>query len=346
MFLSIVIPTIFAFLTTLIITPKIIKFAKAAGIVGIDIMKRNKPKVAEFGSPPVIFGFMIGTFAYIAAQRYLIRSLPIHDLLVLMAAITSLIIAALIGMFDELTTLIKREGKRGIEKFKRIGLPQWFQPASMVIASLPLIAIAAGDYIIHIPFIGPLNLGIIYPLVLIPIAVTGAANATNMLAGFNGLQASLGIIMGIGLGTFAFLHRSAIATILGFTWAGALAGFLVYNWYPSKIFPGSLDYLNGVMIATIAIVGNIEFFSVLAFLPWFIELFLKARSKFKAENFGIIQKDGTLKPPYKKCYSILHCIMKIKPMKEWEVTICTNILLILWIIIIWITLGYLKNPII
>ena len=327
--LSIIIPTIAAFITTLLITPKIIKFAKAAGLVGIDIMKRNKPKVAEFGSPPVIFGFIVGAFTYVAAQRYLIGSLPIENLLVLLAAITSLIIAALVGIFDELTILIKREGKKGFEKYKRIGLPQWFQPISMVIAALPLMAIAAGNHTMTIPFIGTVNFGIWYPLIIVPIAILGAANATNMLAGFNGLQASLGIIMGIGLGSYAYFYGNVIATILGFIWAGALSAFLVFNWYPAKIFPGSLDYLNGVMIATIAIVGNIELFAVLSFLPWFAELILKFRSKFKAENFGIIQKDGTLKPPYKKCYSLLHCIMKIKPMKEWEVVLFTDLFILI-----------------
>lgn len=331
MMLSIAIPAAIAFISTLIITPKVIEFAKAAGLIGFDIMKKNKPKVAEFGSPPVIFGFTLGAFAYIAAQRYLIGSLSINNLLVLLAAITSLILAALVGLFDELTILIKREGKKGVEKFKRAGLPQWFQPISMVIAALPLMAIAAGNHIINVPFIGPINFGIWYPLVIIPIAILGAANATNMLAGFNGLQASLGVIMGLFLGAYAYLYGNVIATILAATWVGALLAFLVYNWYPSKIFPGSLDYLNGVMIATIAIVGNIEKFALLAFMPWFLELILKARSKFKAENFGKIQKDGTLKPPYKKCYSVLHCIMKIKPLKEWQVVLIMDIFLIIWL---------------
>ncbi len=337
MMLSLIIPSLLAFLTTVVITPKIIKFAKAAGLVGYDIMKKGKPKVAEFGSPPVIFGFIIGAFAYIAAQKYLIGSLSTEDLLVLLAAITSIIIAALIGLFDELTILIKREGKSGVEKYKRVGLPQWFQPISMALAALPLMAIAAGDHVLHIPFIGPVNFGIWYPLVIIPIAITGAANATNMLAGFNGLQASLGIIMSIALGTYAYLYGNVIATVLAFIWAGALAGFLIYNWYPAKIFPGALDYLNGVMIATIAIVGNIEMFALLAFAPWFLELILKIRSKFKAENFGILQKDGTLKPPYKKCYSILHCIMKIKPMKEDTVVITVITIFIIYLLALFAT---------
>ena len=338
MFLSIIIPSILAFLTTLIVTPKIIQFAKSAGLVGIDIMKKKKLIIAEFGSPPVILGFIIGAFAYLAAQKYLIHSLPVNHLLVLLASITSLIIAALIGLFDELTILIKREGKKGIEKYKRVGLPQWFQPISMILAALPLMAIAAGNYSMTLPIVGKINFGIWYPLVIIPIAILGAANATNMLAGFNGLQASLGIIMGLLLGSYAYFYGNIIASVVAFIWVASLIGFIVYNWYPSKIFPGSLDYLNGVIIAIIAIVGNIEKFALLAFIPWFIELVLKLRSKFKAENFGIIQKDGTLKPPYKKCYSLLHCVMKIKPMKEWQVVLITDLFVIVnglfwWVVI-------------
>jgi hypothetical protein len=66
-----------------------------------------------------------------------------------------------------------------------------------IIAALPLMAIAAGETTMFIPFFGIINLGIIYSLIVIPIGVTGASNAFNMLAGFNGLEFEKKINIGL-----------------------------------------------------------------------------------------------------------------------------------------------------
>lgn len=322
MCLYLIISGLLAFFTTLFATPYFINVLKLEGIVGIDIMKKNKPKIPEMGAPPVIFGFIVGVFAYIFAQQYITHAINERDLLYFMGAITSIIILAFVTSLDELTTLMKkREGKKGLEKYKRIGLKQYSQVVLMVLASLPLVAIGAGIHMLHIPFVGNVEIGILYPLVIIPIAVIGASNATNMLAGFNGLTAGLGVVSLSILGVYAYLNGTISAAAISFIFVATLIGFLKYNWYPAKIFPGGLDYLIGGVIAIVAIIGNIEKLALLIFVPWFVELFLKARSKFKAENFGIIQKDGTLKAPYKKTYSLTHVVMKLGKFKEWQVTL-------------------------
>ena len=61
--------------------------------------------------------------------------------------------------------------------------------------AMPLVVVNAGHVIIELPLLGELNFGLLYPLVIIPIAVIGAANGYNMLAGYNGLEAGLGVII-------------------------------------------------------------------------------------------------------------------------------------------------------
>lgn len=328
---SIVIAMAVAFLGTLWITPKFIRLLQLEGIVGKDMMKKNKPIVAEMGAPVVLFGFLGGLFIFIAGHTFITKLLNPNDLLTLLAVISTIMIITFIGVLDELTCLVKeREGHGLFEKFKRKGLSQWLQFILPFPAAIPLMAISAGVSTISIPFLGSVNLGILYPLVLVPIAIVGTSNATNMLAGFNGMQAGLGIIMMIFLGSFAYANGSTLSLVLALVFAAALMAFLIYNWYPAKIFPGGLDYIVGTMIGCIAIIGNIEKFALICFAPWFIELLLKARSRFKAENFGVLQKDGTLKAPYEKNYSLLHVIMHAGKFKEWQVSMIVMGIITAW----------------
>lgn len=320
-FWSIGIAMTIAFLGTYLITPKFIRLLELEGIVGYDQMKKGKPRVAEMGAPVVLFGFLAGIFVFIAGHTFITQILTPKDLLTIFAVITTIIIITFIGAIDELTTLIKeREGHGIFEKFKRKGLSQIMQFILPFPAAIPLIVISAGFSTMSFPIIGSVNLGILYPLILVPLAIVGTSNATNMLAGFNGSQAGVGVVMLIFLGVFAYLNGSMISLVLALVFAASLIAFLRYNWYPAKIFPGGLDYIVGTMIGCIAIVGNIEKFALLLFAPWFLELLLKARSGFKAENFGILQKDGSVKPRSEKVYSIFHIIMRLGNFKEWQVS--------------------------
>lgn len=320
MHLSIIIPCLIAFLGTFFVTPYFIKKLRLEGIVGHDQMKKGKPKIPEMGAPSVIFGFISGIFAYIFAQTFFIQTMSSNQLLYLLAAITTIIILAFIGVLDELTCLIKEnQGKKGFKAFKRIGLKKRTQTLLPLPAAIPLIAVSAGVTALTIPIFGYFDFGIIYPLIIIPLAITGAANATNMLAGFNGLETGIGIVLLSFLGYFAYISNSFSAALLAFVFAASLIAFLIYNWYPAKIFPGGLTYVIGAAIATVAIIGQIQRFALLCFAPFFIELILKAKTKFKAENFGTLQKDGTLKAP-KKAGSLTHVVMKMGKFKEHQVS--------------------------
>lgn len=55
-----------------------------------------------------------------------------------------------------------------------------------------------------LPFVGTVDFWIFYPLVLVPLGVTGAA---NMLAGFNGLEVGLEVI---AMGSLAVVAASVL----------------------------------------------------------------------------------------------------------------------------------------
>lgn len=79
-------------------------------------------------------------------------------------------------------------------------------------------------------------------------------NAFNLIDGVDGLAGSIGIIANLIFGVlFALMHQLPYAFI-AFSLAGAIGGFLKYNWYPAKIFMGDTGALIiGLVTAALAI---------------------------------------------------------------------------------------------
>ncbi len=274
--ISILISGIIAFLVTVIITPKIIIVLKNIRVVGKDMHKKDKPEVVQLGGLPVLLGYLSGILFYVAVLTFYLN-FGGEITSKILAATLSIMIITLFGMLDDLTALLGNKKIGGkIHSEKKIGFKQSTKFMLPFAAAVPLMVVNSGVSSINIPFLGNIDLGIFYSLVMVPIGIFGASNATNMLAGLNGLTAGLGAILIFSLGVFALLKGTALAAAIAFIFVAVLLGFLIYNWCPAKIFPGdSLDYTIGAVAASVAILGNIERFAVVAFMPWFIELLLK-----------------------------------------------------------------------
>lgn len=310
------------FLSTLAITPRIITVLKNIDVVGRDIQKKGKPEVAELGGFPVLVGFLSGIFSYVAVLTFY---LGVNGEITskILAATLGIMIITLFGMLDDLTALLGKKKIGGkINSEKKAGFKQSTKFLLPITAAVPLMVVNSGVSSITAPFFGSVDLGVLYPLLIVPLGIFGAANATNMLAGMNGLTAGLGVVLISALGIFSLINGGLVASAIAFIFVAVLLGFLAYNWYPARIFPGdSLDYTIGAVAASVAILGNIERFAVVAFVPWFAELLLKARSRFRAESFGILQSDGTLEAPYEKPYSLTHVVMNAGRFTEKQVVL-------------------------
>lgn len=326
--LMIILTVMVSFFTVFFLAPSMKKFLEKVRIVGVDQQKKGRPKMATSAGVLVIIGVLLGGFLFIGINTFLTHT-PIN-ITYLLALYCSIFIITFVGFLDDLNISKIPKKNKGIED-PRIGLKQWQKPLLTLPAAIPLMVIMVGTSTMDLPFLGTINFGIIYPLVLIPIAIVVVSNVTNMLAGMNGLEAGLGFVSMLSLGLYTFMLGRIEASIIAFSLCFSLLAFLKWNWFPAKFLPGdSLTYLIGASFASIVIIGNVEKFGIVIFIPWIIEAFLKLRSKFRARSLGDLQKDGTLKPPYKKIYSLTHVVMKIKPMKEWKITtilICFEIVI-------------------
>lgn len=333
-------PAFLSLLITSLTVPYFNRYMKAAGIVGIDIMKKNGKKIPDMGGPGVITGFLLGVFFFIAIEGFVYSRL--EGIVYILAALNTILIITLIGIFDTLTALIRRrEGIGFFEKYKKTGIPRWLYFFIPLPAAVPLSAVNAGVSKMNFPLIGVIELGLWYPLILVPLAVLCCSNATNFLAGFNGLEAGMGFVMLTSIGVYALSQNRVNASIISLCFAFSLLAFLRYNWYPAKVFPGDLNYTIGAVVASVTIIGNMEKFVILCFLPYIIEAFLKAASKFEAESYGVLQKNGIVKPRNSKIRGLTHLVMLSGDFKEWQVSLILIIFELLVCLLAFVVIPYI-----
>ena len=294
--LGVAVVFLMAFSVTFLFTPRLIPRLIDAGLVGKDKNKVGEPPVAEMGGLCIITGFVaavvlaIGLYSFDTGLTGL--SLPLN-LTNLFAALSTVLIMALIGIFDDIFVM-----------------KQHVKAALPLVASLPLVAINAGETMMTLPIVGPIEFGILFPLLLIPLAVTGASNAMNMLAGFNGLEAGLGAVMCAAIGIVSWHTGSYEASVIAFAMLGACLAFLFFNWFPARILPGDVGTLSiGAVVAASVIVGNIEKLGIILILPFFGELYLKMRSRFKAESWCSVEGDKLLCPDKESVYGLGRLVM-------------------------------------
>ncbi len=110
---------------------------------------------------------------------------------------------------------------------------------------------------IDLPFgVLPLHYGwMVLPLtVLTVLAVAGLANAINIIDGFNGLASVVSICMMVSLAYVALQVGDVFIVVAALTMAGAVAGFLIWNYPVGLIFLGDGGaYFIGFMLGELAL---------------------------------------------------------------------------------------------
>lgn len=293
-----------SFLSTLLIMPIWIKKAKQIGLIWEDMNKLPREKnVAGSGGIIVLLGAILGIFLYIALQTFYFGSID-GVLINIFAIICSMLLVGGIGFIDDLFG------------WKRGGLSIRSRIILVLFSAIPLMVINAGESTIF-----GINLGIIYPLVIIPLGILGATTTYNFLAGFNGLESSQGIIILSALAFVTYITGNSWLSVIALCVVASLLAFYIFNKNPAKVFPGDvLTYSIGILIAIIAIMGNIEKITLFFFMPYILEMILKSRGKLKKHSFGTPNTDGSLEMPYDKIYGLEHLaikiLKKIKPSKK------------------------------
>lgn len=297
--------TLVSFALTYIALPPLIRRLEAKKFVSKDMNKETLQYAAKFGGVAVFLGFIV---AFLLPLQFAPQSISGSVLLGTALAIS---LIAFLGLADDL-----------------LDIPDLYRVILPLFAALPLMLLKVSSTVIVLPLLGEINLYLgavtlpllgtlglnIYILILIPIGVIACSNLINLLAGFNGLEAGQGVIICAFLALMLILsglnENKVTMLFLVAAMCGALCAFLMFNWYPAKVFPGNiLTYMLGAMVAAVAIIGGLEVAGALLLMPQITEFFLKARSRFQAENFGKciggrLNYEGPI-------YSLTHLLMKL-----------------------------------
>ncbi|MEK6855952.1 MAG: glycosyl transferase family 4 [Nanoarchaeota archaeon] len=255
--------------------------------------KSYNQMIAGSGGIIVLLAFLISVLIYVALSTFYFKR--IDNLIEILAILLTVMFVGGVGLIDDL--LGWQRG--GLSKRSRIIL--------VIVAAIPLMAIKAGNSLVNMPFIGNVELGWIYPLLLVPIGIVGATTTFNFLAGFNGLEAGQGILLLVGASIVSYFMGNVWLTIILVCMIFALLAFLMFNWYPARIFPGDvLTYPVGALFAVSAIIGNFEKIALFFFIPFILEFIFKSRGKLIKSSFGVPKKNGCLELKDSKIYGMTH----------------------------------------
>ena len=304
------IAAILALIIVLLLTPPLIRKMHAGGMVGKDVNKPTKTPVAELGGIAALFAFSVSLSLVVGLQKLLgnVAEPPF------LAAISVFFMASMIGLIDDVSDLKQR-----------------FKAFAVAFAALPLMLVHLGDPLIDFPFGFRIDLSgqlhLFYWLILVPLGVTGVANAMNMSAGYNGLETGQIAIVSFVMLVIATTRNVPDVVLLVFgALIGCTLGLYLFNRFPAKIFVGDIGTLGlGAVVAAGAILGHLEFYGLVAIAPAFFEAFATAYYGFKGQNRRrkracnnpVIQTDNKLRSPEGAShYTLAFWILSKKPMSE------------------------------
>jgi len=282
-----------SFVIVYVSVPRLATKLRKEGILGKDVLKKDV-EIPESGGIIIVLAAVtsLSVITYIfVSYVYGAPSAPGYPdrpemLAWMLSSVATIVSVGFIGLVDDY-----------------LDIPQRYKVILPAFAALPLAFAFLDRKEFWLPFVHYVNIGILYPLLLIPIGIAAASNLTNMYAGLNGLEVGSGLITT----SFTCLAAAIIgrwsAVIILMPMIGALAAFLIYNKFPARIFPGDVGTLAiGASLAVAAIVGRIKIIAVIALTPQIINFLQYAvKAKFFANNpdakFARLREDGTLAPP-------------------------------------------------
>jgi UDP-N-acetylglucosamine--dolichyl-phosphate N-acetylglucosaminephosphotransferase len=245
---------VFAFVATYLIMPWLTAALKRARITGKDLHKKGKPDVPNMGGIGIFVGF---------AASMTLSSLLGLDYRLLFAIFLSGTLALLAGLIDDLFKL----GKLTLVVLT-------------FLVAMPVVGFHAGSTVVYLTPIGPVDLGWLFWF-LVPLAFAFLMNGVNIYAGFNGLEAGVGVVSTLSLGICALFYGSIESAVALFALSGGLAAFLKWNWFPARVFiGGSGTCLLGAVLASSIIAGSIKVVGIIALFPYLINFVLRANDRF------------------------------------------------------------------
>jgi UDP-GlcNAc:undecaprenyl-phosphate GlcNAc-1-phosphate transferase len=223
-----------------VVTRSVRDFATGRGWVAVPTQERHlhSAPLPRLGGVAIFLSFSVSIGV---AVLWALRSTRLHSVFPLKTALTILVPAALVfllGVYDDL---------RGAGPYFKFSV-QSIAGAMLFIGGLRIVNIPVlfGDR--EFPWFIGLPCTILWVL-----AIT---NAFNLIDGLDGLAAGSALFSTLVAFVVALLHGPSLVTVMTIALAGAILGFLRYNFNPATIFLGDSGSLFiGFLLSALALEG-------------------------------------------------------------------------------------------
>ena len=213
-----------------------------------EARKVHRGSIPRIGGLAIAVGFFVPVLGLYFVDNAVSEATFADPLRVIGLILGSLIVIGL-GLTDDL---------RGVGAKKKFAV-------QVVVAT---IAYGLGYQIAEVanPFGDPVSLGLLsYPITLL--WIVGVMNAINLIDGLDGLAGGVGLFTVLTLFVVALVNGNPLVGLTSIALAGALVGFLRYNFNPASIFMGDSGSLFlGYVLAVTAISGSHKSSTVVSLL--------------------------------------------------------------------------------
>ncbi len=281
---DIAIAFLLAFITAFVITPYTIKIAKKVGAVDSpkDERRINKKVMPRLGGLAVIAGFLV-SIVYLITIMGIEKSIDLNE-----EQYYIKLVGFFIGALVIIITCFVDDVK---------GIPPIVKLVAQIIAAMIVIQCGLKIEHISIPFFNTeelMQLNNIFSTILTLGWIVGITNAINLIDGLDGLSSGISLISCLSLIIIFSLNGSPLIAIIMITaLAGALTGFLPFNFNPAKTFIGDTgSNFLGYSLAVISILGVAKTYTLIVIvaplivlaLPVFDTLFAIVRRLVSSSN--------------------------------------------------------------
>lgn len=279
---------ILAFIVAFMATPYTIKLAKKIGAVDVpkDERRMHKRAMPKFGGLAVILGFLVSVIYLLivmSLEDTIILNGPENYGMKLIGLFLGIVIISITCIIDDIKTI------KPIVKL-----------SGQLLAAIVAVAFGIRIESINVSIIQAPELGEILSTIVTIVWIVGVTNSINLIDGLDGLSSGISVISAISLLIIFLLNGSAMVPIILITaLAGALVGFLPFNFAPAKTFIGDTgSNFLGYTISIIAILGMAKTYTLAVIilplivlgLPIFDTLWAIIRRLIKGKSIKAIFK--------------------------------------------------------
>jgi len=214
-----------AFVLSVVVGQPLVEFLRRRGL-GKEISSDGPPSHSTKAGTPTMGGVLI-----FAMALPITLAANIMDRLSILLPLGTIVAAGLLGLTDDLRTIVGR-ARTGLNKRLKVLL---LTVLGLTAALVLYFALDIQD--VRIPWAGQFDLGLAYiPLAVLIIVFTTTAVAIT--DGLDGLAGGTSALAFLAYGVIALLQEQTFLATFCFTVVGATAGFLWYNSYPAQVFMG------------------------------------------------------------------------------------------------------------